>query len=383
METPLATTLERQKWISSYFAEYVRASKFFPYMGRTPMSIIHTRYELQEESGKTINIPLITRLKGDGVTGSQMLDGNEEDLGNFNCAISVDWRRHGVRVPKSTSFKTEIDLLNAAKDMLRTWESEKIRDDIIKAFFSVIPATSTVTPVRYGAITLDATNGGYTITTADQAAGASTANKDAWLVLNQDRILFGSARSNYSSGVHATALGTVDSTNDKLTSSVGELAKRMAKFADPHIRPFKTKNGAEFFVMFCNSKCFRDLKADSAMVNANRDARAREGDGMNSNPLFQDGDLLKDGIIYREVEELPTIQAVGAASIDVGANFLCGAQAVGIAWGQEPTPRTDYVKDYGFRPGVAIEELLGVEKLSFNGKQQGCVTVYCSATPDT
>ena len=74
-----------------------------------------------KEAGKTINIPLITKLTGQGVSGSQVLDGNEEQLGNYNFPISIDWRRHGVRVPKSTSYKTEIDLLNAARDMLREW----------------------------------------------------------------------------------------------------------------------------------------------------------------------------------------------------------------------------------------------------------------------
>jgi hypothetical protein len=43
-----------------------------------------------------------------------------------------------VRVPKSTSFKTEINLLNAAKDACKVWESEKLRDDIIKALAAVI-----------------------------------------------------------------------------------------------------------------------------------------------------------------------------------------------------------------------------------------------------
>ena len=50
------------------------------------------------------------------------------------------------------------------------------------------------------------------------------------------------------------------------------------------------------------------------------------------------------------------------------------AGAVAIAWGQEPTPRTDRLKDYEFRPGVAIEELLGVKKINFNGVQNGMVT---------
>lgn len=377
METQLATALERQKWINSYFKEYVRASKFMPYMGRSETDIIVTKYELQEEAGKTINIPLITRLKGKGVTGSQVLDGNEEELGNFNFPISVEWRRHGVRVPKSSQYKTEINLLNAARGMLKQWEAEQLRDDIIEACFCVIPATSTTVPIRYGTIT-EASTGGYEILAANNIA--SEANKDDWLSLNSDRVLFGKLRSNFSSGDHSVALATLDNTDDKLTVATAKLAKRMAKAASPHIRPYMTEDGKEWFVMFCNSRSFRDISEDTAMLAANRDARPRN---VEKNPIFQDGDLVYFGIIFREIEELPILPDVGAgATVDVGANFLCGAQAIGIAWGQEPTPQTDRDKDYKFRPGVAIEELLGVEKIAFNGKQHGMVTVYTAAEPD-
>jgi N4-gp56 family major capsid protein len=382
-EVSLASASERQKWESTYFAEYVRESGYKPYMGTSNNSVIIVKKELQEESGKTINIPLITRLRGTGVTGSQVLEGNEEDLGNYSCALSVDWRRNAVRIPKSTSFKTEIDLWGAAKDMLKSWEAEKLRDDITKAFLSIVPATSTTTPVDYGTITLIAagSGGGFEITVANQAAGASQANLDSWLVLNQDRVLFGAVRSNYSSGDHSVALATLDTTADKLSAATGSLAKSMAKLADPHIRPFKTKDGREFFVMFCNPRSFRDLKADTTILSANRDARPRDVD---MNPIFQDGDLLYDGIIYREVPEIPILTNAGAsATTDVGPNFLCGAQALGVAWGQEPQFQTDLQKDFKFRPGVAIEELLRVQKLHFNGVQQGVVTVYTAAAPNS
>lgn len=377
MEVTLASASERQTWESDYFAEYVRDSGFMPYMGRSNNSAIIVKKDLQEEAGKTINIPLITRLKGAGVSGSQVLDGNEEELGNYNCALSVDWRRHAVRVPKSTSYKTEIDLWGASKAMLSTWESEQLRTDIIKAMLSVVPATSTVTPVDYGTIT-EASDGGYEITAANQAAGASESDKDAWLVLNKDRVLFGAVRSNYSAGDHSAALSTLDTTADKMSTAIGSLAKRMAKAASPHIRPIKVKGGREYFVMFTNPRCFRDLNADTVMQNANRDARARDVD---SNPIFQDGDLIYNGVIYREIPELPILTGAGSGT-DVGCNFLCGAQALGIAWGQEPQFQTDMQKDYKFRPGVAIEELLRVQKLHFNGVQQGVVTVYCAAGPD-
>lgn len=366
-EVALASALEKQKWISDYLSEYVRESGFMPYMGRRPSSIIIAKYELQNEAGKTINIPLITRLKGDGVRGSAVLDGNEEELGNYNCAISVDWRRNGVRVPKSEQYKTEINLLNAAKDMLRTWEAEQLRDDIIKAMLQVVISGDTV------------------VDWADATAG----NKNTWVQANADRVLFGEAKSNYNA-TFATALGNIDTTSDKCKATSMSLAKRIAKSADPHIRPYRSEDGREYYVAFHGARTFRDLKADPVMTQANREARAREGNGMDRNPLFQDGDLIYDGIIHREVPEIDDLcvelggfDGQGNSSADVRPVFLCGQQAVGIAWGQEPTPRTDFQKDYGFRPGVAIEELLGVKKLAFNGKQHGIVTCFFAAADDS
>jgi N4-gp56 family major capsid protein len=279
-ETLLSSALEKQKWSSDYLAEYVRESGFLPYMGRKSSSIIMTKYELASENGKTINIPLVTKLTAAGVRGSGVLDGKEEQLGNFNCGISVDWLRNAVKVPKSTQYKTEIDLLNAGRDMLKLWSSDTLRADMIKYM-----AGPTVTTSSVPATDIVDSDGNVVVT------GATAANFNTWCAANQDRILFGSATGNWNA-THATGLGAVDSTNDKLTASVVSLAKRMAKAASPAIRPFRLEDGREYFVMFAGARSFRDLKNDSVMINANRDARAREGGGMNSNPLFQDGETL-------------------------------------------------------------------------------------------
>ena len=367
-ETVLASGSQKQKWIKDYWDEYVRESGFMGYMGKSPNNIIQYKYELQEEAGKTINIPLITRLVGNGVTGGTVLDGNEESLSNYNMAVSVDWRRNGVRVPKSQSYMTEINLLDAAKAMLKTWEAEKLRDDIIKAMLSVV------------------TTGSTTVNLGDSTA----ANRNAHNAANSDRLLFGKLKSNYSA-TWATAVGNLDTTDDKCTALSMSLAKRIAKSADPHIRPYKTATGREYYVAFHGARTFRDLKADTTMTQANREARSREGNGMDDNPIFQDGDLIYDGIIHREVPEIDDIASggtysmdgIGNSSADVRPVFLCGQQAVVVAWGQEPTPRTDYQKDYGFRPGVAIEELLGVQKSAFNGKMHGMVQCFFAAAADS
>lgn len=374
-EVTLASSSQKQVWSTDYLKEYVRTSGFMPYMGKGTGSIFRIKSELQTEGGKTINIPLITRLKAAGVTGSQVLDGNEEDLGNYNAQIQVDWLRNGVRVPKSTSYLTEIDLWNAAKDNLRTWSAEKLRDALIAALGSIVvpgaDSSTQDTTVAY--------------------ASATAAQRNTFGANNTDRILFGAVTTNYNA-TWATALANVDNTNDKMSSAIGSLAKRMAKLAgssststSPHIRPWTNpESGREYYVMFCNPYAFRDLQLDTAMINANRDARAREGSSMDKNPLFQSGDLIYDGVIYREIPELTqlTIAGAGASSIDVAQNFLCGQSAVGIAWGQQPTPRSDMIKDYGFRPGTAIEELRGQRKISFNGVQYGMVSVFTAGVAD-
>lgn len=386
-EVVLATESERQIWSKDALQEFVRASRFEKFVGTGPTKIIIAKYELQTEAGKTINIPLITRLNNKGVGGSTALRGRETQMGNYNCPITIDWDRNGVVVPKSESYKTEIDLLGAAKPLLKQWGGEALRTDIIYAFMSMIPTGNTTVP--YAEITEDTTNGGYQIATGytpgstfDRYEGitwtaATEQNKDDWLAANADRVLFGKLRSNNQSNDHSASLSTLDTTDDKLTTATASLAKRMAGNANPHITPYQLEDGREYYVMFCGPRSFRDLKLDTAMVSANRDARARDP---KSNPLFQDGDLEYDGILFREVPEIPHITGAGS-STDVEPNFLCGQQALGLAWGQMPTGKTE-TNDYGFRPGVAIEELRGVKKLAYNGKQNGVLTLYTAAGAD-
>jgi hypothetical protein len=80
----------KSAWVVAYFEKYIGESGFKPYMGGSYI----TKYELPEDDGKTIHVPLITRVKGAGVTASQVLTGTEEELANYNCAFSIDRRKH-------------------------------------------------------------------------------------------------------------------------------------------------------------------------------------------------------------------------------------------------------------------------------------------------
>lgn len=331
--TTLNTNLNVQKWLSRYFAEYVRTSGFLPYMGTGTQSVIQVKRELTD-GGKSVNIPLITRLKGAGVTGTSALINNEEALGNFNQRIDVDYIRNGVLIQDPSQRYSEIDLLQAARDMLTVWSADKLRADVITAMGSI-------DGIAFGT--------------------ANATQRNTWTTNNVDRVLFGTSVSNYSA-THATALNNILGTQ-RMTAAVVSLAKRRAKVADPFIRPIKVDNGMgrEYFVMFVGTNTMRDLKADSVMATANREIRPREVD---TNPIFQDGDLIYDGVIIREIPEIAGFNNTAGTVVRVEPYYLCGAQAVGLAWGQEPTAIRDET-DYGFNKHIGTQEVRGIQKMRF------------------
>jgi N4-gp56 family major capsid protein len=340
-------------WEDKFFAEYVRDSLFAPYMGTDENSIIQVSEKLGEGAGKTVTVSLVSRLTGTGVTGDNTLMDNEEALSNYGHALTIEQLRNGVRVGKMEQKHTVIDLLDAAKTMLKMWIMDDLRTDILNAM---------------GSPCLD----GKTA-----YASATEAQKDAWVTANNGRILFGNAVSNYSAADHSASLLNIDSTNDVLDFDIVQLAKRRAKKADRHIRPVKTKGGREWFVMFCESFGFRDLKTDTETIHQ------YAGDRGSDNPLFTDPDLMLDGVICREVPEIAVLSNVGnGGTTDVGQHFMCGAQAVGLAWGQRSKFATETF-DYGNQKGVAVSEVRGVEKLTFNNLQNGIHTIYASGVADS
>lgn len=366
METIVDTDLTIKKYRREFLTDYTRGSRYKPYMGKGQNNVIVVVSDLEASAGDEIIVPMIGELEGAGVSGSQVLEGNEEALDTTSMRIRVTWRRHGVVVPKSEQSKTEIDLLKAARPALVRWFADKQRYDIIR---------------EQGAITSyvagDPDNDEPDVQISIPYASALESQKDAWLALNSDRVLFGKDISNNSSNDHSASLANIDTTNDKASASMLLKAKRMAE--DAKIKPYMTKGGEEWFVVFAGTRTFRDLQNDADIKAANTYAAQRS---METNPIFIGGDLTYQGIIIRKEHEIPVYAGVGASSSDVSPMYLSGAGAVGVAWGETPTPQSQN-RDYNFRKGVGMEELVGTKKITKRGVQRGQVTIYASAPADS
>ena len=357
-DTATHSNLTVQQWDDQFFAEYVRDNRFKRYMGTGANAVIQIKEDLTTKPGNSITFPMVTKLTNSAVTGNTRLAGNEEALGNYGHQVNVTFRRNGVLVTAEEEQKSPIGLRNAAREMLKLWAMEDTRDLVISALGAIATA--------------DGGNTAY--------ASASESNKDSWLANNSDRVLFGAVTGNNAANDHSACLAEIDNTADKLDADIVSLAKRIAKTSSaPTITPIRTTEDEEWFVMFCNSLAFRDLKTDSTMLQANREAWTRGRD----NPLFRDGDLIFDGVICREVPEISVISGVGASSIDVAPNYLCGQQAVGVAYAQRWKSSIKKEDDYGFEYGVGISSNYGCEKLHYNTKQNGVVTVYTAGVADS
>lgn len=377
-ETQVQDNNKLVRYLDEITREYVRENLFSPYMGTDVTAIIRLKNELKK-GGQDMNIPIVTKLNAAGV-GSGTLVGNEENIDNYGMRLRVGWARNAVVTKKNEEQKSSVDLFGEAKPLLSDWGKERQRDDIIAALMSLpsetLPSSddTTVNGIMY--------------------QDASAAQRNTWNAANSDRVLYGAAVANYNA-THATALGNIDTTNDRFVKAALGLLKRVAKNSSPKIRPFKVKTGREYYVAFAGTNTFRDMKASLEAIY--RDAFAREDKGMDNNPLFQDGDLLHDGVIIREVPEISqfvtsvwtTLTTAGASSSRVEPVFLCGQQAVALGWGQLPrnTERTE--TDYGFIKGAGIEMCFGMSKMfkkhpmaGSNLVQWGVCTGFFSAPTD-
>ncbi|HIE0523803.1 TPA: DUF4043 family protein [Stenotrophomonas maltophilia] len=357
--TTISAAVRAKQWDEDFFKEYVRSNRFKRYMGTGENSIIQVKNNLTKKNGDAITINLVGALDADAGpnTGSTTLVGNEKALPNDGHKVTIGVVRDATVVNVEEEQASAFDVRDAGRQALKDLSMRYLRNDIIKALGSV-------QGVPY--------------------ATATAAQKNAWTAANSDRVLFGNAVANYNA-THATALNNITDTMT-LTKEIVSLIKRIAQDAETvngdGIRPYTYGEDEETFVLFVNTRAYRDLKEDLATVH--KDARERAL----SNPLFTGTtSLYWDGVVIREIPEIANFNNTAATPIPVAPIYLCGAQALAVAWAMTTKTTLRKEDDYGFQYGVGFMELRGVEKILWGqgtpqAKDWGMVTGFVSTPAD-
>lgn len=325
--TTIPEALVRKAWAKDTWDTAMSTMFFSKFMGKSPNSIVQINEDLKKDAGDQVTTGLLMKLAGDGVTGDNTLEGNEEALIFRDFAITIDQIRNAVRTKgKMEEQKTPTDLKQKAKDALSVWLQEYTE----KKIFSKLTNSPTSGRVVY----------------------AGTAKTEATLAAT-----------------------------DKFTADLIGKARRIA-IADKYakIRPVSV-DGKNLYVMIVDPWQARDLRSDAKWLAAQQSANIRG----ETNPIFTGALGMYEGVVVHENELIPRT-ATGASSAKVGHALFLGAQAAIMAVGKEPTWEEDTF-DYGNQIGVAYGRIFGIEKAQFkfdgeNLTDFGCINVLTASADD-
>lgn len=359
--TAVPTNARVLKYQRDFYLEFIRTNRFAKYIGTESGAPIQLVEDLTKGPGETVRVFLVNKLNattanGGIRTGYQTLKGYETPMNTRSNDLKVALSRFAVTLWETDKQFSAIDLVEARKDVLQDQFKVYLRDRIIDAF---------------GSISVNGT------THVLLASADETTVKDVWLANNADRVMFGA----YVGGGtdHSADMSQLDTTADILNVANMKAWKDKAKAANPIIRPIKVREDEAWYVGFLGTKLFR--QAQTALETINKDAELRGKD----NPLFTGGDLVYDGVIYKEIPEIAQLPGTPGASgtTAVAPGYLCGAQALGYAVALRSKMIED-TDDYGEVNGAGMKMLDSVQKLYFGAgaddtttpKQNGVVTGY-------
>ena len=331
-------------WSKKIAVEALKQTWVFKFMGKDDNSIIQIFDDTQKNPGDRIRIPLRRLLTGNGVQGDATLEGNEERINYFNDDVFINQLRHAVREGgRFTRQLVPFDVREHARMSLQDWWADRIDT----WFFNQISGNTNQADTRF---------------TGNQATIAPDA----------DHLIRAGG---------ATTDGSLsNSVTYKFTLTLIDVAVEKAKSLAVPIRPVMV-GGEEKYVMFLHHFQVTDMR-DATATGQWFDIQkaAMQGGNVTKNPIYTGALGEYNGVILHASNRLPAFSAGTALSSDGGrVAVMCGAQAVGMAFGRGNSPeRYDWVEDYfdyANQFGVAAGCVAGMKKLVFNGSDFATIAI--------
>lgn len=365
-----------QAWSRDFWRVARNNSFINQFAGTGSNAMVQRVTELTKNNkGTKANITLLADMTGDGITGDNTLEGNEEALRAFDISIELDQLRFANRMAgRLTDQKTVVNFREQSRDALAYAIADRC-DQL---------ALLTLSGVAY---TLK-TNGALRATSG--TAGHELVDLE-----------FASDVSAPTSARHLRADGTSIVTGDTTALVAGDTMQyrhivELKAFAkDQYIRGIRAAGNDEVFHMFVTPQQMADLKLDSDFLANVRNAGVRG----NQNGLFSGtSSLMVDGVMIHEFRHVFSTEGAttgtsgnaGAAGYKWGANadvvgaraLFCGAQALAMA----DIGIADVVEDtfdYGNQSGISIGKIFGLRKPKYNSDVSGSVQDFGVIAFDT
>lgn len=330
----------------------------------------------KSEKGTKAVITLLADMTGDGITGDNTLEGNEEALRAYDLTIELDQLRFANRVAgRLADQKSVVNFRETSRDAL----AYAIADRMDQLAFLTLSGVA-YTLKTSGALRTTSSSAGHELADLEFASDVSapTTNRHRrW-----------DATNGLSAG-DVTALVAADTMQYKCIVELKAYAK------DNYIRGLRGAGGEEVFHMFVTPQQMAKLKLDSDFLANVRSAGIRGP----KNELFAgSSSVLVDGVVIHEYRHVfntanattGTSSNAGAAGYKWGADadvngaraLFCGAQALAMADIGLPEIVEDNF-DYGNQQGISIGKIFGLRKPKYNSDYNSSVEDFGVIAFDT
>ncbi len=339
------TAAQKKVWSGKLWMQF-RDESFWMSNGFISTNMNTPIYRVTEltktERGLECVMQLVNDLEGDGVAGDNDLNGSEEQMVNDAQIIKIDQLAHAVKSKGNMAEQaTVIRFREQAKDKLGFWLPDKIDEMMF----------------------LTAAGRAYTLKTDLSTRGTSQLPA---LSFASDVSAPTTNRIKYAGSATSEATLAV---GDKMSWNFCVTAKTFARRQG--LRPIR-QGGKEYYAMVISPEQRRDLVLDSTYQTIVSRAAERGSD----NPLFKNALAVVDGLILYEHRKVINTSGLtsgvdkwGAGNTVEGAQGLlmgaCGLGFTTLGGGEWLEGDSN---DYGRKPAVGYQQMLGILKPKFKPK---------------
>jgi N4-gp56 family major capsid protein len=356
-----------QAWSRDFWKVARNQSFINQFAGSGSNAMVQRVTELtKNQKGTKANITLLADMTGDGITGDNTLEGNEEALRAYDISIELDQLRFANRIAgRMTDQKTVVNFREQSRDAL----AYAIADRCDQLAFLTLSGVA-YTHKNNGGLRTASSTAGHDLVDLEFASDVSAptaARHRRW-----------DATSGLVAG-DTTAVAAAD------TIGYSTIVNLKAYAKDNYIRGIRGAGNQETFHMFVTPQQMASLKLDSDFLANVRNAGVRGA----ANGLFSGtSSLMVDGVMIHEFRHVfntsgattGTSSNAGAAGYKWGADadvvggraLFCGAQALALADIGLPEMVEDTF-DYGNQSGISVGKIFGLRKPKYNSDISGSV----------
>ena len=114
--------LTRKKWAKDLFHVMLKAVEFNALIGTGTDSVVQMRTELGKGEGDQITFAIRRQLLGEGIVGSDTVEGNEEKIRFKDFAMLIEELNHAIDTGgRMEEQRVPYDLMVEGKDALSDW----------------------------------------------------------------------------------------------------------------------------------------------------------------------------------------------------------------------------------------------------------------------